>query len=47
MADLVSPLDRALGSTRVLMRRITVAVGHGENLPDEYVSLFSRARRRQ
>lgn len=40
MADLVSPLDRALGSTRVLVRRITVAVGHDETLPDEYVALF-------
>lgn len=40
MADLVGPLDRALGSTRVLVRRITVAVGHDERLPDEYVGLF-------
>lgn len=41
MADLVAPLDRALGSTRVLVRRITVAVSHGESLPTEYVELFT------
>ncbi|MEO5745496.1 MAG: FUSC family protein [Terracoccus sp.] len=40
MADLVEPLDRALGSTRVLVRRITVAVGNGEAMPEAYVELI-------
>lgn len=40
MADLVGPLDRALGSTRVLVRRITVAVGNGESLPGDYGELI-------
>ena len=40
MAELVEPLDRALGSTRVLVRRITVAVGNGEAMPGTYVELI-------
>ncbi|OFE16574.1 hypothetical protein BA895_03015 [Humibacillus sp. DSM 29435] len=40
MAELVEPLDRALGSTRVLVRRITVAVGNGEAMPAAYVELI-------
>lgn len=42
MAELVEPLDRALGSTRVLVRRITVAVGNGEPLPAAYVELIEQ-----
>lgn len=40
VADLVEPLDRAMRSTRVLVRRITVAVGRGEPLPPDYDSLL-------
>lgn len=40
VADLVEPLDRAMRSTRVLVRRITVAVGRGEALPVEYHELL-------
>lgn len=40
MADLVEPLDRAMRSTRVLVRRITVSVGRGEPLPDGYRDLI-------
>lgn len=40
MADLVEPLDRAMRSTRVLVRRVTVAVGREESLPDGYRELL-------
>ncbi|MBB2985145.1 FUSC family protein [Terracoccus luteus] len=36
MADLVEPLDRAMRSTRVLVRRVTIAVGRDEALPPGY-----------
>jgi uncharacterized membrane protein YgaE (UPF0421/DUF939 family) len=40
MVDLVEPLDRALRSVRVLVRRVTVAVGRGEDLPEGYDTLM-------
>jgi len=40
MVDLVEPLDRAVRSTRVLVRRVTVAVGRGEQLPPGYETLL-------
>lgn len=40
MVDLVDPLDRAMRSTRVLVRRVTIAVGRGESLPPGYVELI-------
>ncbi len=40
MVDLVEPLDRAMRSTRVLVRRVTVAVGRGESLPPGYEALL-------
>ena len=40
MVDLVEPLDRAMRSTRVLVRRVTVAVGRGEPLPVGYETLL-------
>lgn len=42
MADLVDPLDRALRSTRVLVRRITVAVGNEEPLPSDYLAVIEQ-----
>jgi len=36
MVDLVEPLDRAMRSVRVLVRRVTVVVGRGEQLPAGY-----------
>lgn len=41
MADLVEPLDRALRSTRVLVRRTAVATYHERPLPEEYARLCS------
>ncbi|GAB3876149.1 FUSC family protein [Terrabacter terrigena] len=40
MVDLVEPLDRAMRSTRVLVRRVTIAVGRGEPLPPGYGELL-------
>ncbi len=40
MVELVEPLDRAMRSTRVLVRRITVAVDRGEQLPPGYGGLI-------
>lgn len=40
MVELVEPLDRAMRSTRVLVRRITVAVDRGEALPAGYLELM-------
>jgi uncharacterized membrane protein YgaE (UPF0421/DUF939 family) len=39
MADLVEPLDRAMRNTRVLVRRVAVAIYHGERLPRAYAML--------
>ena len=39
MADLVDPLDRALRSTRVLVRHTAVAVYHGRPVPHAYAVL--------
>jgi len=36
MADLIDPLDLAMRSTRVLVRKVTVVVGRGERLPAGY-----------
>lgn len=43
MVDLVEPLDRAMRSTRVLVRRVTVAVGRDEDLPEGYVEVLRDA----
>lgn len=40
MADLVDPLDRALRSTRVLIRQVAVATYHHRPVPPSYVSLL-------
>jgi len=40
MVDLVEPLDRAMRSTRVLVRRGTIAVGRGESMPPGYDQLL-------
>lgn len=40
MADLVDPLDRAMRSTRVLVRKVTIVVGRGERLPLGYSELI-------
>ncbi len=37
VADLIEPLDRALRSTRVLVRRVVVATSEGERLPATYL----------
>jgi uncharacterized membrane protein YgaE (UPF0421/DUF939 family) len=42
MAELVEPLDIAMRSTRVLVRRVTISVARGENLPDSYRALLGR-----
>lgn len=39
MADLVEPLDRALRSTRVLVRQVAVAAYHRRPVPAEYIAL--------
>ncbi|MGZ4477627.1 MAG: FUSC family protein [Nocardioidaceae bacterium] len=39
MAELVEPLDRALRNTRVLVRRVAVAIYHREPLPHSYALL--------
>jgi uncharacterized membrane protein YgaE (UPF0421/DUF939 family) len=39
MAELVEPMDRAMRNTRVLVRRVAVAVYHGEQLPRAYAVL--------
>ena len=41
MADLVDPLDRALRSTRVLVRRTAVAAYHQRPVPAAYAQLAS------
>lgn len=40
MADLVEPLDRALRTTRVLIRRITVSARLDETMPADYLDLL-------
>jgi len=37
IASLVEPLDRALRSTRVLVRRVSIAKHQGAEIPDDYV----------
>lgn len=39
MADLVGPLDRALRSTRVLVRQVAVAAYHRRPVPASYAAL--------
>ncbi|MFT4082915.1 MAG: FUSC family protein [Nocardioides sp.] len=39
MADLVEPLDRAMRTTRVLVRQVAVAAHHGRTVPPSYASL--------
>lgn len=40
MASIVDPLDRALRSTRVLVRRVSIAAHQGVTLPDAYVAVI-------
>jgi uncharacterized membrane protein YgaE (UPF0421/DUF939 family) len=40
VADLVEPLDRAVRTTRVLVRRITVGARLGETMPPDYLDLL-------
>jgi uncharacterized membrane protein YgaE (UPF0421/DUF939 family) len=42
MVELVDPLDRAMRSTRVLVRKVTVVVARGEQLPPGYRELLAR-----
>lgn len=42
MVELVDPLDRAMRSTRVLVRRITIAVSQDEPLPPGYAEMIER-----
>lgn len=39
MSDLIEPLDRALRSTRVLVRQVAVAAYRGQPVPEEYADL--------
>lgn len=38
VADLLDPLDRAMRSTRVLVRRVAVTAGRDEHLPESYLA---------
>ena len=40
MAELVGPLDRALRTTRVLIRRIAVAARLAETMPPDYLAVL-------
>lgn len=40
IASIVEPLDRALRSTRVLVRRVSIAAYHGVDVPDAVVALL-------
>jgi uncharacterized membrane protein YgaE (UPF0421/DUF939 family) len=40
VAELVEPLDRAVRTTRVLIRRITVTARLGQTMPDTYLDLL-------
>lgn len=42
MVDLVEPLDRAMRSTRVLVRKVAVVVDRGESLPPGYRELLEQ-----
>jgi uncharacterized membrane protein YgaE (UPF0421/DUF939 family) len=42
MSELVEPLDRALRSTRVLVRQVAVAAYRGQPVPEEYADLALR-----
>ena len=42
ISELVEPLDRALRSTRVLVRQVAVAAYRGQAVPDEYADLAQR-----
>lgn len=42
MSELVEPLDRALRSTRVLVRQVAVAAYRGQPVPAEYAALAER-----
>ena len=41
IADLVEPLDRAIRNVRVLVRRASVSLWRGEDVPPAYVDLIS------
>jgi uncharacterized membrane protein YgaE (UPF0421/DUF939 family) len=41
MRELVEPMDRAMRNTRVLVRRVAVAVYRGARLPREYIDLLA------
>jgi uncharacterized membrane protein YgaE (UPF0421/DUF939 family) len=41
IADLVEPLDRAIRNIRVLVRRASIALSEGEDVPAAYVDLIS------
>jgi uncharacterized membrane protein YgaE (UPF0421/DUF939 family) len=45
MNDLVEPLDRALRSTRVLVRHVAVAAYRGQPIPEEYADLAEQLAR--
>lgn len=40
MASVVEPLDRALRSTRVLVRRVSIAAHQGATLPQDYIAVI-------
>ena len=40
IASLVDPLDRALRSTRVLVRRVSISTEQGADIPDDYVAVI-------
>ena len=40
IASIVEPLDRALRSTRVLVRRVSIATHEGAEIPDDYVAII-------
>ena len=42
MADLIEPLDLAMRSTRVLIRKVAAVVGRGENLPPGYREVITQ-----
>ena len=42
MSELIEPLDRALRSTRVLVRQVAVAAYRGNPIPEEYADLARR-----
>jgi uncharacterized membrane protein YgaE (UPF0421/DUF939 family) len=40
IASIVEPLDRAMRSTRVLVRRVSIATSQGADIPDDYVAVI-------